>query len=346
MSLYQRVTTAFSSRQQGLWAALTSAFFLGMAPVFGRQAIVLGMPPLAVAAVRTLLATLLLFGVMALFFRRYVFIYSAGLLGCLLAGWVNGLGSLFYYSALGHIGAGIGQLLYSLYPLFLVLWLALDNQPPTRLTLARMLIAIPAIVLLSQNHAQFSGSPAQHLIGTIEMLIAAALYALHLPINQRVLYDMPAPTVTLYTLVAMSAVVVPVFLFSATVPFTAALSSPETTAGTTVFFSALERYALPVVGLTLVTFFSRLTLFLGVKHLGGMQTALLGLSEVLVTVIVAHVWLGERFSGLQWLGAALLVISLGLVGLERGQTRKGESGGFLSWLRPVGGSTDSWGSHE
>ena len=58
MSLFQRVTTAFSSRQQGLWAALTSAFFLGMAPVFGRQAIVLGMPPLAVAAVRTLLATL------------------------------------------------------------------------------------------------------------------------------------------------------------------------------------------------------------------------------------------------------------------------------------------------
>ncbi len=32
------------------------------------------------------------------------------------------------------------------------------------------------------------------------MLGAAALYALHLPINQRVLYEVPAPTVTLYTL--------------------------------------------------------------------------------------------------------------------------------------------------
>lgn len=348
MSLFQRVTAMFSSRQQGLWAALTSAFFLGMAPVFGRQAIVLGMPPLAVAAIRTLLATLLLFGVMAIFFRRYVYIYPAGLLGCLLAGWVNGLGSLFYYSALQHIGAGIGQLLYSLYPLFLVLWLALDNQPPTRLTLARIMVAIPAILLLSQNHAQTSGSVngASYIIGTIEMLIAAALYALHLPINQRVLYDMPAPTVTLYTLVAMSAVVVPVFLFSAALPFTATLASSETAAGAAPLISSLGRYTPAIVGLTLVTFFSRLTLFLGVKHLGGMQTALLGLSEVLVTVIVAHIWLGERFSGLQWLGAVLLVVSLGMVGLEKGQPRKGESGGFLSWLRPAGGSTESWGSHE
>jgi drug/metabolite transporter (DMT)-like permease len=235
------------------------------------------------------------------------------------------------------------------------MWLALDNQPPTRLTLVRMVVALPAIVLLSQNHAQLtsaqSNSP-EYFIGVIEMLIASALYALHLPINQRVLYDMPAPTVTLYTLIAMSAVVVPVFLFAAAVPFTAALTTPgtlqtaETVSGASFLLSTLGRYASPMVGLTLVTFFSRLTLFLGVKNLGGMQTALLGLSEVLVTVIVAHVWLGERFSGLQWLGAVLLVVSLGLVGLEKAQPRKGESGGFLSWLRPVGGSTDSWGSHE
>ena len=54
----------------------------------------------------------------------------------------------------------------------------------------------------------------------------------------------------------------------------------------------------------------------------------------------------RAFAFLHRVHVFLLVISLGLVGLERGQTRKGESGGFLSWLRPVGGSTDSWGSHE
>src|SRR3990172_8177092 len=84
----------------GVYAALGSAFFLGMAPIFGRQAILLGMAPLTVVAIRTALAALLLSVVIVLFYRSYVFIYPAGLLGCMLAGWINGLGSLFYYSAL------------------------------------------------------------------------------------------------------------------------------------------------------------------------------------------------------------------------------------------------------
>ena len=87
------------------------------------------------------------------------------------------------------------------------------------------------------------------------------MYAIHLPINQRVLYDIPAPTVTLYTLLAMSAVVVPTYLiFDRHLP-------PSGTPWT------------PILALGLATFFSRLMLFLGIKSLGGMQTALLGLGE-------------------------------------------------------------------
>ena len=44
------------------------------------------------------------------------------------------------------------------------------------------------------------------------MIGAAVLYAMHLPINQRVLYEVPAPTVALYTLLSMSAVVIPAYL--------------------------------------------------------------------------------------------------------------------------------------
>ncbi len=304
-----------NQRSKGVNAALISAFFLGMAPVFGRQAILLGLPPMAVVAIRTLAAALLLLLIMAVFFRKYLYIYPAGLLGCLLAGWVNGVGSLFYYSSLGRIDAGVGQLIYSLYPLFLVLWLSLDRQPPSRLTLMRIGLTLPAVFLLTQ-----SGHQQIDLIGIGEMLIASALYALHIPINQRVLYDMPAPTVTLYTLLSMSAVVVPVFLFS-----------------NSAFPLALARVAWgPLVGLTLVTFFSRITLFLGVKHLGGMQTALLGLSELLVTVLFAYLILHERFSSMQWIGATLLIVSLLLVGLEKSSPRKYHQGGWLNWLNPPG----------
>jgi drug/metabolite transporter (DMT)-like permease len=169
------------------------------------------------------------------------------------------------------------------------------------------------------------------------------LYALHLPFNQRVLYDMPAPTVTLYTLLAMSAVVIPPFLFSGS----AGISGiPLKTGNSQEFFSSLVQLGWPVLALTLVTFFSRLTLFLGVKHLGGMQTALLGLSELLVTLTFSHFWLEESFTTTQWIGAGMLVTSLVLVGLDKQPPQKTSPGGFLSWLRPAGLGADTWQPHD
>ncbi len=302
-----------NSRTKGIAAALSSALFLGMAPIFGKQAILSGMPPLGVVAVRTVLAALLLFLLIVIFKRQYLFIYPAGLLGCLLAGWINGMGSLFYYSALGRIGAGEGQLLYSLYPLFVAFWLFLDHQTPSRLTTLRIGLSIPAVIMLVQ-----AGGETIDIIGAIQMLIGAALFALHLPINQRVLYDMPPVTVTFYTLLAMSAVTLPVFFFSDTGPMF------ESTAG----WGA-------IIGLTLVTFLSRLTLFLGVKNIGGMQTAILGLSELVITMGMAHFWLDERLTTIQWIGAILLLTSMGLIGLERSQPKR-SPGGLLSWLSPPG----------
>ena len=77
----------------GIGAALASALFLGLAPVFGKQAIMLGFSPLAVVALRTSMAAGLLLIIVAIFRRPYLFIYPAGLLGCGLAGALNGLGS-------------------------------------------------------------------------------------------------------------------------------------------------------------------------------------------------------------------------------------------------------------
>lgn len=306
-----------AKKNNGIQAALLSAFFLGMAPIFGKQAILSGFPPLAVVAIRTCLAALLLFLAVLLFKRSFLFIYPAGLLGCLLAGGINGFGSLLYYTALGRLDAGVGQMIYSLYPLFVALWLWLDHQPPTKLTIFRLALATCAMFLLTQ-----SGSEPVDVIGLLLMLGASALYALHLPINQRVLYDMPAPTVTLYTLLAMSVVVLAAY-FLAGAPVAQVIPG-ELFAG----WGALA-------GLTLVTFFSRLTLFLGVKHLGGLQTAILGLGELLVTLAAAHLLLGESLSLYQWIGALLLAFSLVLVFQENIKIqRPNPSEGWLRWLRP------------
>jgi drug/metabolite transporter (DMT)-like permease len=308
---------AQAKKNNGIQAALLSALFLGLAPIFGKQAILAGFPPLAVVAIRTCLAALLLFLVMLIFKRNFLFIYPAGLLGCLLAGGINGFGSLLYYTALGRLDAGVGQMIYSLYPLFVALWLWLDHQPPTRLTIFRLALATSAVILLTQ-----SGSEPLDITGVLLMLGASALYALHLPINQRVLFDMPAPTVTLYTLLAMSAVVAAAYFLAGT---PAAEIQP----------AELRSAWGAMAGLTLVTFFSRLTLFLGVKHLGGLQTAILGLGELLVTLAAAHLFLDESLTVYQWMGVLLLAVSLGLVFQENIKLqRPNPSEGWLRWLRP------------
>ena len=308
----------------GVLAAFSSAFFLGLAPVFGKLAISQGFTPFAVVAVRTSFAATILLVTIVLFYRKYLYIFPVGLIGCILAGVINGLGSLLYYLALERLNASVGQLLYSLYPFFVALWLMLDHQPPSRLTFFRITLAAVAVLLLTnipERSADFTG--------VLMMIGAAILYAMHLPINQRVLYEVPAPTVALYTLLSMSAVVVPAYLL-----FDRAW--PET-----------NTPWLPVLGLTLVTVFSRIALFLGVKKIGGMQTALLGLAELLIAIIFSNIWLGENLSILQWLGAIALGLSLTLVMFENSTppVHAGKTG-WLSWIRAPGLPKDIFGPYE
>ncbi len=161
-----------------------------------------------------------------------------------------------------------------------------------------------------------TGQKSIDLVGAFFMLISAILYALHLLINQRILYEVPAPTVTLYTLLAMGFTVTTAFFF-----FDRSL--PPTGVGWW-----------PIVGMAFITVISRITLFLGVKHLGGLQTAILGLGELMVTVVLAVLWLGENLTPLQWCGAFLLILSMFLVGFDKYSPEKRYTSGWLSWLNP------------
>jgi drug/metabolite transporter (DMT)-like permease len=296
---------------RGIYAALTSALCLGVVPIFGKLAINSGFSSFAIIALRTGLAMILMLLAMAIWMRPYFYIYPVGLFGCLLAGFINGLGSVFYYTSLTRLDASVGHMLYSFYPLFVAGWLLLDRQPITRLTTFRLLLSVPAVFLILQN-----GHSIVDLLGTILMLASAVLYALHLIINQRILYEVPAPTVTFYTLIGMSFTVALAFLF-----MDRAIPGPD-----------VAWWA--VLMMALITFFSRFALFLGLKKLGGLHTALLGLGEVFVTIALSQIWLGERLSINQWIGCALLGISLLMVGFDKIPQQKRITTGWLSWLNP------------
>lgn len=290
---------ASSKQRQGIRAALLSALILGTTPVLGKQAYAAGMDAYSLTALRTLVAA----GAMWLAYlavksnRKYIYIYPAGLLISFAAGSLNGLSSLLYYNGLTRIDAGVGQMLYSLYPLFVVVIRRLDGQRVSGLTKVRLLLAIGAVALLVQP-----GSGQIDVLGVILMLGAGLTYAWHLAVSQRVLYEMPPQTVALYVLTAMTAVVWTAFLIHG--------PGDVTTAGLP-----------PMLALAAVTVFSRLLMFLGVKQLGSIQTALLGVTEILVAVGLAIAALGEQLAARQWLGAGLLIVSLMLIAFEPGLGR-------------------------
>lgn len=290
---------------------MTSAVLMGVVPIFGKLAIMIGFSPLLVVVMRTGIATLLLFVIMLVVKRQFFYIYSLGLIGCFIAGFINGVGSILFYSSLSLIDASIGQLLYSFYPIFAAFWLLLDRQPINRMTVFRLILSIPGVFLLLGNAME-----PVNVLGALLMIGAAILYALHIIINQRILYEVPAPTVTFYTLLSMSITVsIPYLIFDHSLP-------------------VVDAPIWPILAMAFITFLSRLTLFTGVKHLGGLQTAILGLGELLITVFLAHLWLGESFTAIQWIGAFILAFNMFLVGFIKYTPVKRHTSGLLAWLNP------------
>jgi drug/metabolite transporter (DMT)-like permease len=274
----------------GVSAALLAAIFLGWAPIFGKLAYDTGMTALTVVAVRTLLAAGLLWAFFLVFWRDYILVTTRELAGCIAVGAVNGVGSLFYYTALSRIDASLVSLINTTYPLWVVVFLAASGQPLSRFTAISLLLAGSGVALISQAPGATTDT-----LGVMLMLVAAAAYGWHLVLGQWVVADTNPRSVALYVLTTM-AVVVGLARLVRPAPV-----EPITMAGWQA-----------VASLGLATALSRLFMFLGLGRLGGIQTALLGLTELFVTLLVAFLLLSERLTPLQWLGGVLL-ISAGLV---------------------------------
>lgn len=289
--------------QLGLLWGLLSPLFLGVVPILAKVAYATGVNVLTVVAFRTVIAAVFLWLGMLLFKRNLIRSSLPAVASSMIAGAINGLGSIFFYSSLTRIDASLGQLVNISYLVFVTVFLRLAGHTVSLLTILRTLLAVGAIYLLTRGGA----SPADWL-GVGMMLFAAITYAIQLVLSQRILLDIPAPTMTLYAITAM-AVVVTAAWFIAPVNLTL------------VSIAGWQAIGL----MALVTALSRLTLFLGVKAMGSMQTALLGVFEVVVTIAIAAVFLGERLTWLQWMGAAILLVSIFLVRFEKGVPR------FIDW---------------
>jgi drug/metabolite transporter (DMT)-like permease len=276
----------------GIAATLLSTLFSGLAPVIGKLAYQAGVDPSTLVALRTAMAAGLLWIFYLLFWRRYVAIDWRNLAGCVGMGIANGVGSLLYYNGLTRVDASLAHLLYSMYPFWVFIFLSAAGHPVSRLAVVRLGLALVSVFLLTWQDAGLVDP-----LGVALMLGAGALYGWHLVLGQWTLADVDSRTVTLYGLTTMAIVVGVVRL---------AQGGPADPISTQGWMAIVLLAIFP-------TALARLLVFAGLRRLGGVQTSLLGIAELLVAVTVAFAVLGESFTLQQWLGSGVFVVSVLLI---------------------------------
>lgn len=277
---------------------LLATFCFGWAPIFGKLAYRAHVPPLTLAATRTVIAAGALWAFYLIFWRRLVRIGWRDLVGAASMGVVNGVGSLFYYTGLERVDASLAQLLYALYPIWVFVFLSAAGHRVSRLAVLRLGLTLLGVYLLT--HAAGVGID---WLGVMLMIAAGAAYGWHLVLGQWTLADVDSRTVTLYALTAMALTVATARLVGGQ-PWEAISAQG---------WSAILLLAL------IPTALARLMVFTGLSLLGGVQASLLGVAELLVSLLMAFIILGERLVWLQWLGGAMMVLSVVLIGQESTQ---------------------------
>lgn len=289
-------------RKPGMIAAMLTPISMGIIPIFAKLSINAGMDAFTVAALRTVIAAILLWLIFLVFARKYIFIFPAGILGTLAVGVTNGLGSLLYYNGLEMINnASLAQLLFLQYSVFTIILSLFMGEKISWLSIFRCILAFIAVIFLTLGNG---GNGSLKFIGVILIIGGAFLYALHVIISQRVMFEMPAPTMTLYAMTWMGLTVLIARIIAGQIT---PLSWEPTLPSGWLF----------LLGLSVMTGFSRLSLFTGVRGLGSLQTILLNMADLGVTLVLARFFLNEFLSVQQWIGVALLVISVLLSNWEK-----------------------------
>ena len=267
--------------------ALLSALAGSILSPVGKVGMSTGLDPAIVLAVRLFLATGLLAVTIALTDRAKLRIDRRGLLICLGAGMVTGLGMLMYFRALTWMSASIAAMIFSLYPLAVLGLLALRGEPFTRRNTLRLVLGLGGVYLLVGAHGAVDWAGLLLIVGSLMG------FAILTVVIQWHLQGYDAMTVTLYTVAGMALANGLGWLAQGT-----AWSDP-----------GLQGWVVILLLAVVVTYLGRLTQFIAIRELGGGQTALLMPLEIMLSVLWSVLFLREALSGLQWAGGALILLS-------------------------------------
>jgi drug/metabolite transporter (DMT)-like permease len=284
-------------RSRGLLLVLFASLCLSTLPTVVRFGLQHGADPLQLLAPRMILGAALLWLWLGIARPHRMRIDRRGLSTCALAGGINAFALLLFYLGLRRVGASVAILVFSIYPAVLLLLLHLRGESVTRRDVLRIGLALAGITLVADPGG--SVDP----LGVVFIVGCAVFYAVYMLIVHERLVAYPASTSSLWiiTFLALGALLMR--------PLTAPGVPLDLTGWGVVLWSGIVGTAL-----------SRVATVEGIRLLGGAQTALLMPVETVLAVGWAALLLGERVSGRQALGAALVLSSVLLATVFRRRT--------------------------
>ena len=282
--------------------ALCTSLLFSIGPIAAKVVVTEGVDPSTLVTLRYLASTLLLVSTVGLTAPGRMRIDRKGLLICIAAGLIFGSAFFLFVSSLTRINASIASMTVAIYPLIVLMILALRGEKFTYRNMVRLILGLTGIYFLIGLGGQVD------FIGVLMALGTSVAFAVYLVIIQT-LKDYDGQTVMLYVFTTIT-------LFAMTLWFVQDTGQQLPTLKAWLGIGVLVIFT---------TYLAQQSLFAAIRHIGSGQMALLSPLEVLLTVIWSMWFLQERLTPLQWIGGGLILSSMLLAMKRLRRTRR------ISW---------------
>lgn len=205
-----------------------------------------------------------------------------------------------YLESLRFIPASLSVLLYHIYPIIVALIAIIflkDRLKPT--TLVSLLLCFLGLVLVLKIPQNLT----LDYFGVVLSLIGALFYGLYVVFSKQIASGISSILCSFY-----------ICLFASLVMFASFILTGDINIDSINYIGITS-----LLGLTFIsTLFSMMAYFLGMSKLGVTKTAILGMIEPLVAILLSLIILDERLNLWQWSGAILIVFGSLLLFIKKG----------------------------
>ncbi len=294
------LNTPKKSPWQGFVFAITTATLFSFVPFLTTVLIKEGLAPLELLLIRYVLTSIVIFLATLVSKPEILRISLSSLRICLICGVLYFLSAWSFTAALTYINTSIASILLSIYPLLVLLLLALRGEKLTWRNTVRLALGLTGVYLIIGPGGNVS------LLGAVLVFTSALSYAIYLVLMQWFLKDVAARSIALYVIFTITVCLILSWLIKGAV-------LPSFSLGIW-----LPMLALVIGG----TYIAQLSLFRAVSLLGSAQIALLSPLEILLILLWSVLLLGERLSFLQVLGGGFILTSMLLAVLRLNELRR------------------------